>query len=464
MNNEQNSKIVHAGIIGTGQFATAIVTQSMMVERLHIPIVADVDVEAAQQAYQFAGIPAEEVAVCENRQSALNAIERGKRVIVPDASLMMDLPLDVVVEATGMPEAGVRHALAAIEYGKHVAMVNKETDATVGPMLSHLAAQAGVVYTQVDGDQHGLLIGLVQWAQELGLTVLSGGKSRDAEYIYDLFERTVTCRRRQIEIAEQDMQWLRPIPVGGAKEYVQARKALFAALPQVGGFDLVEMAIAANATGLKPDMTISDAGIAGISNIHCPSAMISEISCILCPEKDYGILQGGGIVDSVSCLRQAHEAGLGGGVFIVVSCENNYSQKILTTKGLIANHQDTTALIYRPHHLCGVETPITILCAGLLGITTGASKQQPVVDIVAKAKRTLHAGEIVGNDHSPDLEFFMQTATPITSNTPIPIHMANGNQLQTTVPAGTFITRDMVKMPENSALWPLRDQQDQYWI
>jgi predicted homoserine dehydrogenase-like protein len=67
-------------------------------------------------------------------------------VALKDALLAMDLPLDVVVEATGVPEAGARHALEAIRHGKHVVMVNKEADAAVGPILKQHADRQGVAY------------------------------------------------------------------------------------------------------------------------------------------------------------------------------------------------------------------------------------------------------------------------------------------------------------------------------
>src|SRR6185436_4191017 len=118
------------------------------------------------------GVPDEAIRLCDSRRAALCAFETGKRVIVADPLLLMDLPLDVIVEATGHPEAGARHAEAAIRHGRHVAMVNKEADATVGPILKRLADEARVVYTAVDGDQHGLLMGLVDWARRLGLEVL----------------------------------------------------------------------------------------------------------------------------------------------------------------------------------------------------------------------------------------------------------------------------------------------------
>ena len=156
-----SEKKVRAGVIGTGNYATSIVTQAASMDRLDISVLADINPDAAHRAYQLSGYPEDEIVSCESRKAALQALESGKRVIVTDAQLLMDLPLDVIVESTGSPEGGARHAREAIRNGKHVVMVNKETDVTVGPMLHVLAEQAGVVYTAVDGDQHGLLIGLI---------------------------------------------------------------------------------------------------------------------------------------------------------------------------------------------------------------------------------------------------------------------------------------------------------------
>ncbi|MCP4246100.1 MAG: flagellar biosynthesis protein FlgA, partial [bacterium] len=185
-------KTVRAGVIGTGQYATAVITQSAFIPRLDVPIAADLDVEAARQAYLCAGVKEDDITICASRGAALAAIEHGQRVVVADAMLLMDLPVDVIVEATGVPEAGAAHAAEAIRQGKHVAMVNKEADVTVGPILKHLADRAGVVYTAVDGDQHGLLMGLTDWARELGLEVLCGGKFRNGEVVYDTATGTVS--------------------------------------------------------------------------------------------------------------------------------------------------------------------------------------------------------------------------------------------------------------------------------
>jgi predicted homoserine dehydrogenase-like protein len=180
-----SGQTVRAGLIGAGHFATAIVTQAAAMRRMDLPVVAEVDVNLARKAFLLAGYAEEDIRSCCSRGEALTALERGQRVVLPDAMLMMDLPIDVVIECTGVPEAAARHCEAAIRHGKHVANVTKEMDVVIGPLLKHLADRAGVVYSTVDGDQPGLLIGLVEWARELGLEVLSGGKSIDGEFTYD---------------------------------------------------------------------------------------------------------------------------------------------------------------------------------------------------------------------------------------------------------------------------------------
>ncbi|MEM7033054.1 MAG: flagellar biosynthesis protein FlgA [Chloroflexota bacterium] len=449
-------KVVQAGIIGTGHFATATITQAQTIPRLSVPIVADLDVNAAREAYKRAGIAADDIIICDSRPSILQALEANKSIIVEDAILLMDLPLDVIVDSTGIPEAGAKHGLAAIEHGKHIAMVNKEADVTVGPMLKYLADQAGVVYTQVDGDQHGMLIGLIKWAQELGLEVLCGGKARDSEYIYDIAIGKVTERDREVTFNLIEAELLQPVSVHKHKmeEVLDGRKALLSAFSQVGGFDLVEMAIVTNATGLLTDA----------APLHCPTLSITEIPEVLCPIDMGGILQNRGVIDAVTCLRHPNEAGLSGGVFMVVAADNDYSRFILTSKGATPNKAQTTAVVHHPYHLCGVQTPITILTAALLNVPTGATNFHPHVDVVMEAKVDLQAGYTIGNDHSPDLRFLVKEAQAVKDDAPLPIHMGNGNTLAVDVPAGTLITANMVEQPTASTLWTLRQQQDAHFL
>ena len=136
-------RIVRAGLIGSGHYGTAVVTQARYIPLLEIPVIADVDPQAARLAYHRAGITDDEIVVCDSRAAAMHAMDAGKFVITEDPMLLMDTPIDVVVESTGVPEAGARHAYEAIQHGKHIAMINKETDAVIGPILQHLADKAG---------------------------------------------------------------------------------------------------------------------------------------------------------------------------------------------------------------------------------------------------------------------------------------------------------------------------------
>lgn len=444
-------RTVRAGVIGVGHYATAVVTQSMVVERLAVPAVADLNIEAARTAYRRAGLAEEDIVTCDSRAAALAAIEAGKRAVVADAMLLMDLPLDVIVESTGSPEAGARHGAAAIRSGKHLAMVSKEPDSTIGPLLKRMAESAGVVYTPVDGDQHGLLMGLVDWVRALGLEVLCGGKARDAEFIYDAGQGVVSNGRQMVVLEPEERDILDPIAPGTVRETVASRRAAFEPLGRIGGYDVTEMAIAANATGLLPD----------VDDLYCPAVRIAEMPEVLCPAEDGGLLGRRGAIETVTCLRRADEAGLGGGVFVVVSCENDYSRMILTTKGLIPNSRDTAALIFRPYHLCGVETPMSLLVAGLLGLPTGARDYRQRVDIVARAREDLAAGDVIPNDHDPRLDYLLLPAQAVRDGAPLPLHMATGHPLRMDVPAGTIIRREMVQAPAESALWSLRAELDE---
>lgn len=131
-------ELVHAGVIGCGSFGSAIVTQSSLVPRLRIPVVADTNIEAARSAFLKSGVEKDNIVICDNRDSAIRSMEAGKSVVVQDGMILMDLSLEVIVIATRIAEAGAFYAYKAIEHGKHVVMVDKEADSVVGPILKHI--------------------------------------------------------------------------------------------------------------------------------------------------------------------------------------------------------------------------------------------------------------------------------------------------------------------------------------
>ncbi|MFZ1755378.1 MAG: hypothetical protein WAU10_16640 [Caldilineaceae bacterium] len=446
------------GVIGTGHFATAVLTQSGSIADLQIAAVADLNPEAARHAFRLAGVAEDALEFCESRAAALAALERGQRVIVEDALLLMELPLDVIVESTGVPEAGAVHARAAIAAGKHVAMVTKETDSVVGPMLAHLARQAGVSYTAVDGDQHGLLIELVRWCRGLGLEVLAAGKARDGDYFYDRTALEVNSGEFVLQLRSRDSRWLAPLRPLNLAGLLQERMDFLAPLPGVGGWDLTEPVIAANALDLRPDDPFDGTGG---GQPHGPALYTTEIPGVFCPWSMGGILENRGVIDIVTSLRIPEAAGLGGGVFAVVHAHSDYSRQILATKGCLTNPAGDAALLYRPYHLCGVETPVTLLAAAQRGHSAYDSSYWQAWDVVMVARRDLAAGETLGTDHSPDVEALMAPVQSIHNDAAwLPIHLGSGHRLRVDVPEGAPVPVGAVERPSNSVLWALRAEQE----
>ena len=239
----------------------------------------------------------------------------------------MDLPIDIIVESTGVPEVGARYGLMAIEHGKHLAMVSKDVDIVVGPILKHMADKAGVVYTQVDGDQHGLLVQLVEWARELGLEIISAGKFLEFDLIFDPAKETISWGEDSLPVSSNVHSLFVPSTGSEIIDQSNSRRATLGSLGTHKGYDVVEMALAANVADLHPDTPA----------LHGLPLRINEIADVLCDEARGGILKSAGVVDCVSCLRYPYEGVMGGGVFIVVDASSDYSRYIMHTKGLPPN-------------------------------------------------------------------------------------------------------------------------------
>ncbi|MGD8237024.1 MAG: flagellar biosynthesis protein FlgA [Armatimonadota bacterium] len=432
---------VRAGVIGTGAYGSGIVAQAQHVPLLQVPIVADADPEKARQAYRSGGGDDAQIVACDDRGGALTAIEAGRRVVTADPLLLMDLPLDVVVECTGVAEAGALHGREAIRCGKHVVMVTKETDVTVGPVLKHLADEAGLVYAAADGDQHGLATSLVTWARRIGLEVVCAGKARNAEIPRDA-------------VADADAWMFGRVAPGEAERYVRARKEQLGDLARPGHWDLVELTILANATGLRPD----------VPSTHHPAVYTSEIPTVLCDRDSGGILAARGAVDVVTCLRHPREAGLGGGVFVVVHGRTELAQRVLGRASTAAG-DGSPALLTRPYHLLGLETIETILTAGLLNAPTAPFEYQPRYDAVFKAPRDIGAGEVINlcGEHR-DAAALIVPAAPVADGAPLPGHLADDHAAAVDIAEGTVITREMVSPPSDSVLWSLRAHQDEHFL
>ena len=155
-------KPVRVGLIGAGKFGSMFLAQVPSITGLEVAMICDLDTERARAACRTVGWDAALIARTQFASQGRDACA--------------DERIDVVIEATGDPGAGIAHALTAIEAGKHIVMVNVEADALAGAYLAGKARAAGVIYSLAYGDQPALIAEMVDWARAAGFEMAAAGK------------------------------------------------------------------------------------------------------------------------------------------------------------------------------------------------------------------------------------------------------------------------------------------------
>jgi predicted homoserine dehydrogenase-like protein len=169
---------VRVGIIGVGKFGSMILAQAQRIAGLHVVGVADLDVGRARASFKRVFWPEE----CYSAKSLADAAKTAATCVIDDSAALLACPdIECVIEATGHPIAGVRHALQAIEHGKHIIMVNVEADVMCGPILAERARASSVIYSMAYGDQPAIMCELVDWVRACGFELTSAGKGMNFE-------------------------------------------------------------------------------------------------------------------------------------------------------------------------------------------------------------------------------------------------------------------------------------------
>jgi len=322
----------------------------------------------------------------------------------------------------------------------------------VGPILNRLAQNTGLVYTPADGDQPSLLIGLISWAEILGFEIVCAGKAAELDFVFDPHSNTVARGSGSASITAEAL-W--ELTGGAAEQGIRFRRRAFESLPQFSVADLCEMAIVINSTGYDYDAP----------QLHAPIARIIEMPEIMCGRADGGILQKEGVIDMVNCLRRSDEISFAGGIFIIIKCRGRETWQFLKNKGHLVNHAGTRAMIFRPFHLLGVETAMSVLTASQLNLSTGGTDPQPRVDVGVRAIRTLPQGACLTLEHDHSIAGVMPELLPakkMAPDSPIPYYMAADNRLKHAVEEGRLLTYGMIEDdPPSSCLWKLRQEQDE---
>jgi predicted homoserine dehydrogenase-like protein len=416
--------------IGAGKFGSMFLHQARLMPGVHVMGIADLAVARAAAALERVHWPPH----AHDAPDLDMAFATGRTHLTEDAmALIADPRIEVVVEATGNPAAGLRHARHAIAHGKHVVMVNVEADVLAGPLLAQEAAAAGVVYSMAYGDQPALVCEMVDTLRAAGFTIIAAGKG--TKYLPHYHAST-------------------PATVWGFYGLTPEQAREGGMNPQMfnsfldGTKSGIEMAAIANATGL--DVPEDGLGFPATGTAALPFA--------LRPHNEGGVLPKKGMVEVVSSLRRDGTEitdNLRWGVYAVFEGESDYARRCFAEYGVATDDSGRYAALWRPYHFIGLELGVSVASAALRQEATGSSSGWRG-DVVAVTKRAIRKGEVLDGEGGALVWGKCIPAARSASLQALPIGLAHGVALARDVPEGVILTEsDLGALPEDDA-WQTR--------
>ena len=415
---------VTVGLIGAGKFGSMFLAQARTTPGLRVVAIADLDPDRARAALVETGWP--EGAGCTLSLSAARA-QRTIHLTDDAFELIAADGLEVVIDATGNPPAGLAHARAAIANGKHIVMANVEADVLAGPLLAEEARKAGLVYSMAYGDQPALICEMVDWARAAGLGVVAAGKG--TKYLPSFHDSTPDTVWDHYGIAPERAS------EGGMN-------------PQMfnsfldGTKSAIEMAAVSNATSLMP----------APSGLGFPPAGTDQLAQVLRPRAEGGTLHHKGQVEVISSLHrngEPVERDLRWGVYVVFEAPSDYTARCFAEYGLMTDRSGRYSATYKPYHLIGLEVGVSVLSAALRGEPTGTPTGFRG-DAVTVAKRHLEAGESLDGEGGFTVWGRLMPAGDSLAMGALPIGLAHNVPLVNDVPKGQVVTWADVKIDETS--------------
>ncbi|WP_024506024.1 Gfo/Idh/MocA family oxidoreductase [Bradyrhizobium sp. ARR65] len=392
---------VRVALIGAGKFGSMFLSQVPHVAGLDVSVIVDLDPERAREACRTVGWDAARIAAT---------------TYTADSAKAMASDIEVVVEATGNPAAGIRHARAAIAHGKHIVMVNVEADVLAGPLLADEARKAGVVYSLAYGDQPALTAEMVDWARATGFRVACAGKG--TKYLPAYHEVTPDDVWQHYGLTRSEAQSAGMNPQM-FNSFLDGTKSA------------IEMAAIANATGLDVPS----------NGLLFPPCGVDDLPHVLRPRAQGGVLERAGMVEVVSSLERDGRPvfrDLRWGVYVVLEAPNDYAADCFKQYGLKTDESGRYAAMYKPYHLIGLELNISVLSAALRREATG----QPIGfrgDVAAVAKRSLSKGEMLDGEGGYTVWGKLLPANASLKAGALPIGLAHNVRLKNDIPHGAVL-------------------------
>ena len=402
---EQNGAPIKVGVIGAGQMGYGMVSQISTIPGMIVAGISDINLDAAKRAADAYNASAAE------KVNILTSTDFKEIVHSPN--------VEVIVDATGVPEAGAKISLETLIAKKHLVLLNVEIDITVGPLMKKLYDAADLVYTGSDGDEPAATVQMYEFAKSMGMEVLVAGKGKN-----NALKVSANPDTAQAEADSKGMN-----------------SHMLAAF-QDGTKTMAEMNLLSNAIGYVPDVV----------GMHGISADLDGTVEKLNLKENGGVLNSFGVVEYVD--------GIAPGIFCIVKGQNEGVQhelNYLLKKGERDHH-----ILFRPYHLCSLETPLTIARAVLEHDTAIVPLGAPISETVAVAKRDIKAGEKIDGIGGYCVRGVLESHADMKKNGNVPIGLVGGTSVaKRDIKDGAFLTIDDIELDESTTVYKLRKLQDE---
>lgn len=414
---EAEGKPIRVGMIGAGFMAKGICTQIINYTKgMRLVAISNRNPQKAQEIYTLAG--AEDVSTA-HTQSELDAqIEQNKYVVTDDPELLAKSPhIDVILEVTGTLEYSVPVILEAIKHKKYILSMNAELDGTLGPLLKKKADEAGVIYTNTDGDQPGIEMNLYRYVKGIGLTPKLIGNIKGLQDPY----RTPETQKSFAERWGQKPHMV--------TSFADGTKISF------------EQAIVANAVGF---------GVAK-RGMWAPTVPVgTPLEEAVKAFDTHKVMNSNGLVDYLVGPNP------NGGVFVLGTIDNPLQKHYLNLYKL---GEGPLYCFYFHVHICHFEVPFSIARVALFGDRIVTPKDKPYVEVVTLAKKNLKTGEKI--DYMGGFTTYgeCENAQVARAQNLLPIGLAEGCVLKKDISKDAALTFDDVELPAGRLIDTLWQEQ-----
>jgi len=409
---------IQVGIIGAGYMGRGMaLTIEKSIPGMRVAAIYNRTPEKAKFALDQCDV--ENISEAKSVGDIERAVEQGDYVFTEDAEFLTKAAnIDAIVEATGEVEFGAKVVLDAIDNGKHVILMNAELDAVVGPILKVYADKAGVVISNVDGDQPGVVMNLYRWVETIGYKPVVAGNIKGLQDHY----RTPATQQ------------------GFADQHKQGVKMItsFADGTKIS----MEMVVVANATGFG----VATRGMRGHKCKHVTETL-DHIS-----DDD---LSRGGIVEFILGAEP------GPGVFVIGFNDQPVLQQYANYLKMGDGPYYT---FYVPYHLPHLESPLTVARAVLFNDAATAPIGAPVADVLTAAKCDLREGQFLDGIGGFDCYGLIDEIAVSRASNSIPMSLIEGCQLNRDIEKDAIISYDDVTVPEGRLCDRLRQEQDRHFF